>query len=404
MADFKYKARDKFSRSVAGVIAAESEDAAAKKLQEMGYVPITIEAVRQLKAGAILERFNRVKLEELSMFTRQLYSLQKAGLPLLASLEAISQQTENNYFRTEIEQITRDIRAGMTLSDSLRKHGKIFDDVYVSMMKAAEAGGSLVNILERLTGLLEQEIDTQGRIKAAMRYPMIAFAVLCLGFLIVVAFVIPRFALIYRQFNTALPLPTLILIGISVAIQKYWYLLILGLSGLIYGFLRFINSKTGRPIYDNIKLKIPIFGTLLTMLIMSRFARITSILMKSGVPILEVLDLVSNSSGNIIISRAIMNIKESVNQGKGMSGPMAVSGLFPAAVIQMVAAGEQSGRVDELLSSVADYYDTESGFMIKNLTTYIEPILILVLGAMVLVMALAIFLPWWNLIKLFRPS
>ncbi|MBM3252430.1 MAG: type II secretion system F family protein, partial [Candidatus Omnitrophica bacterium] len=273
----------------------------------------------------------------------------------------------------------------------------------MSMIKAAETGGMMEEVLRRLSDLIEQEIDTRARIKAATRYPMIAFFVLCVGFLIVVTFVIPRFATVYGQFNTLLPLPTRILIAINIAIKKFWYLFILGFAAAIFGFLRFINSKIGQPLWDNFKLKVPIFGPLIQMLVMSRFARVTAILLKSGVPILEVLDLVSSASGNIIIARAIENIKASVNQGKGMSEPMKVSNLFSPIVVQMVSIGEQTGKVDELLLSVADYYDRESSYMIKNLTTYIEPILIFVLAAMVLLMALGIFMPMWNLIRVFKP-
>ncbi|MDD5005473.1 MAG: type II secretion system F family protein [Candidatus Omnitrophica bacterium] len=404
MANFKYRARDRFSKLVTGITTAESKEDAAKKLKDMGYVPVSISESSDSGADAIFRRFNKVRPEEIAAFTRQLYSLQKAGVPLLASLEAIALQTKNKYFKFVIEELARSIKGGLSLSEALMRHSSIFDSIYISMIKSAEAGGRIVEILERLTGLIEQDIDTRARIKAATRYPMIAFFTLCVGFLIVVSFVIPRFAVIYSQFNTALPLPTRILIAINLAISKFWYLFILVVVFTIFAFLRFINSKAGRPIWDNFKLKIFIFGPLVSMLVMSRFARITAILLRSGLPILEILELVKNTSGNIIIARAIDNIRESVNQGRGMSEPMKVSSLFPPIVVQMVSIGEQTGKVDELLLSVADYYDRESGYMIKNLTTYIEPLLIFVLAVMVLIMALAIFMPMWNLIRVFRPS
>jgi MSHA biogenesis protein MshG len=403
MADFRYKARDKFSQPVAGTVAAENEFAAAAKLQEMGYVPISLEPAAQGAGLDFLRALGGVKLEEVNSFTRQLYSLQKAGLPLLSSLESVAQETPNKSLRSAVEEISRSIRGGLSFSAALKNHSQIFDDIYVSMVKAAETGGNLVEILEKLCALLERDIDTRSRIKAATRYPMLAFLTLCLGFLIVVTFVIPRFAAIYGQFNAELPLPTRVLIAISIALRKFWYLFILAAAGVVFAFVRFTRSSFGRPLWDNFKLKVPVVGKLMMMLVMSRFARVTAILMKSGVPILEVLDLVGGTSGNIIITRAIIQIKESITQGKGMSEPMKVGGLFPATVVQMVSVGEQTGRIDELLLNVADYYDTESTYLIKNLTTYIEPILILVLGAMVLVMALAIFLPMWNLIKIFRP-
>lgn len=404
MPNFKYKARDKFAKLVTGTIGAQAREDAAKKLKEMGYIPVSVAKVSEIGADRILEKFKKVKLKEIGMFTRQLYSLLKAGVPLLSSLQAIALQIKNSYFKLVIEEIGRDIKGGLSFSEALVKHSSVFDSVYVNMVKSAEAGGKIVDILERLTELIEQDIETRARIKAATRYPMIAFFTLCLGFLIVVAFVIPRFASLYGRYDAILPLPTRILININLVVTKFWHLFILGMGGVIFLFIRFINSKIGRPLWDNLKLNIFVFGPLLSMLIMSRFTRITAILLKSGVPILEILGLVKNTSGNIIIARAIENIRASVNQGKGMSEPMKVSSLFPPIVIQMVSIGEQTGKVDELLLSVADYYDRESGYMIKNLTTYIEPILIFVLAGMVLIMALGIFMPMWNLIRVFKPS
>jgi len=402
MADFKYKARDKFGKLVTGSTVSENEETAAKKLKDMGYTPISIAKEKKSQSNKIFKRGRRISLEELNTFTRQLYTLQKAGLPLLAGLEAISLQTKNQYFKFIIEEIIQDVKGGSSLSSALSNHSHIFNEIYVNMMKAAEAGGMMVEVLYRLTELIEQEIDTRQRVKSATRYPMIAFFVLCIGFLIIITFVIPRFANVYGQFNTALPLPTRILIAVNFAITKFWYLFILGSGASVYAFLRFIHSEVGRPIWDNFKLKVPVFGPLITLLTMSRFARVTSTLMSSGVGILQVLDLVANTSGNIIIARAINGIKESVNQGKGMSEPMKVGNLFPPIVVQMVSIGEQTGKVDALLLSVADYYDREAGYMIKNLTTYIEPILISVLASMVLLLALGIFMPMWNLIRVFK--
>jgi len=404
MANFKYKARDKFSRAVSGVLSASNVDAVAKKLNEMGYLPISIDEILESGLGRVFKKWQHIAPSELGIFTRQLYALQKAGLPVLSSLQVISESGKNKYFNSIITEIAGDIKGGLSLSESLKKYNQLFDTAYTSMIGAAETSGSMVEILERLTKLIEQEIDTQNRIKAATRYPIITFGVMCLAFMILIIFVIPRFAAIYSNFNAILPLPTRILIALNTLIQKFWYLFILGLGVFFFGFMRFINSKIGRPIFDNFKLKIPIFGPLISMLIMSRFARITAMLMKSGVPILEVLDLAANTSGNVIISRAILNIRENVNQGKGIAAPMKLCGLFPPIIVQMVSVGEQTGKVDELLLDVADYYDMESGYLIKNLVTYIEPVMISILAGMVLLMALAIFLPMWNLIKVFKPG
>ena len=403
MPNFKYKARDKFARLASGTISAENKEAAGKKLHDMGYLPISVSEAAIQQAGNIFDRFSRVSQQDLNVFTRQLFVLQKAGLPLLSGLEAVALQTESQRFKRVIEEVINDIRSGTSFSVSLKSHPEVFNGVYVNMIKAGEAGGLLKDVLERLSQLIEQEMNTRAQIKAATRYPMIAFFTLCVGFTVLIVFVIPRFVALYAQFNAQLPLPTRILIGANRFITKFWYVVILSGSFLAWSFFKFIDSKDGRRVWDNFKLKVPVFGPLVTMLTMSSFAKVTSILMKSGVPILDILDLTASTSGNVIIKGAILNIKESVAQGKGMSEPMRALPIFPPIVVQMVAIGEQTGKVDELLLSVADYYDRESGYMIKNLSTYIEPILILVLGVMVLIMALGIFMPMWNLIRVFKP-
>ncbi|MBU1905640.1 MAG: type II secretion system F family protein, partial [Candidatus Omnitrophica bacterium] len=282
MANFKYKARDKFGKLAVSTISADNKDEAAKKLKEMGYIPVFLSQVRELRVDEILKKFKSVRHEDLNTFTRQLYSLQKAGVPLLGSLDSIASQTRDRYFKLVIEEVAADIKAGMSLSESLSKQPQVFDGIYISMIKAAETGGALSEILDRLTNLIEQEIDTKQRIKSATRYPLIAFCALILGFVVVVAFVIPRFATLYSQFDTLLPLPTRILIAVNVAFQKYWLICLLVAVGGGFGFSRFIKSKFGRPLWDNFKLKIPVLGKLLSMLIMSRFARVTAILMRSG--------------------------------------------------------------------------------------------------------------------------
>lgn len=402
MPNFKYKARDKFAKLISGIITADSEEDTANKLRSMGYSPIAVSKAPQLTTDKILKKISRVKLNELNTFTRQLYSLQKAGVNIVSSLEAIILQTENKYLREIIEEILRDVRGGSSLSQALEKHPRIFNGIYIGMVRAAEASGRIVEVLERISNLIEQEIFTKASIKSATRYPIIAFCALCLGFLVVITFVVPRFASLYAQYSTQLPLPTRLLITTNLVIHKFWYLLILGGALTVFIFKRLINSGRGRPLWDNFKLKVPVFGPLLQLILMSRFSRVSAILIKSGIPILEVLDLVSDSVGNITITRAIEHIKESVSQGKGITNPMRVSKLFPPIVVQMVSIGEETGNIDELLMGVADYYDQESGYMIKNLTTYIEPLLILVLGIMVLIMALGIFMPMWNLMQLFK--
>jgi MSHA biogenesis protein MshG len=257
-------------------------------------------------------------------------------------------------------------------------------------------------MLQRLAQLGEDELLMRSRVKSAVRYPMIVVATIFIALFVVLGFVIPKFATLFSSFKVQLPLPTRILLGLSGFITKFWFLVLIMIAGAVFGFIKFINGKQGRPIWDRFKLKLYVFGQLNLMIIMARFCRVASILLKSGLPILQILELVKKTVGNVIVERSIDNIKDSVAEGKGISEPMKVSALYPPIVVQMVAIGEETGKVDELLMRVAEYYDSQIDYMLKNLTTLIEPILIFFLGGIVLVMSLAIFLPMWDMAQLFR--
>lgn len=403
MLTYQYKARDKFGRPISGVMVADSESAVAVKLSQLGFIPISIkEAKKQIGLIDFFSRFRKVKSSDLNMFTRQLATLQRAGLPLRLSLSALGEQATNRVLKDALGQIIKDIEAGASFSSALEKNPHIFNSLYVNMVASGETGGILDQVLEKLAVLGEHDETIRLRIKAATRYPITVVIAILIGFLILTVFVIPRFARLYSQFTTALPLPTRILLGIHYGVTKFWWLSALIIGAFIFGFGKFIENKKGRLWWDSIKLKIPIFGPLVLKLIMSRFARITGTLLHSGIPILKVLDLASAGTGNTIISRAIDNIKMNVVEGKGLSEPMKLSGMFPSAVVQMVSVGEETGKLDELLLHVSNYYDSQVDYTINNLISLIEPILISFLGCVVLFMALGIFLPMWNLMGLFK--
>ncbi len=404
MVNYQYKARDKAGKLMQGALAADSESAVAIKLGEMGYFPVVIKEAggELLQLKKIFKKFRRIKFADLNMFTRQLYTLQKAGLPLLASLRALTVQSQKPIFKSAIEQITHDIEGGSNLSSALARHPLIFNALYVNMIKSGEISGQIVEVLQRLAILGEHEEKIRMRILAAMRYPLMVVASLIIGFLILITLVVPRFADLYSRSTTALPLPTRILIGINFVVTKFWWLMIIAGGIVVWGLRKFINTKKGLLWKDSLILKLPIFGPLMLKLIMSRFCRITSTMMRSGVPILQILELVSQTTDNVVVAKTIDNIKISVNEGKGMLDPMKASGLFPVIVTQMVAVGEETGKIDELLLHVSDYYDEEIDYTIQNLISLIEPMLIFVLGFAVLFMALGIFLPMWNMIYLYK--
>lgn len=403
MATYQYKARDKAGKPVEGIMAADSDKAVAGKLEEMGYIPLTIAPVRaEQQIRRFLSRFKGVKYSDLNMFTRLLFTLQKAGLPILSSLNALGEQMTNKTLKETIGHVARDVEAGSPLSSAMERYPHIFSGLYISMVRSGEASGRLSEILERLAVLGEHDEKVRSQVKSAMKYPVIIVTGMIIGFLILVTLVIPRFEALYSQFTTALPLPTRILLGVNFLVSRFWWLLIVLVWGAIFLIKKMIHTQKGTFWWDNIKLKLPIFGPLLLKLIMARFCRITATLMRSGVPILQILDLVSETVGNAIVAGAIEAIKKSVNEGSGMLGPMRESGLFPAVVTQMVAAGEETGKLDDLLLHIADYYDSEIGYTIDNFVSLIEPILIFVLGIGVLFMALGIFLPMWSLMDLFK--
>ncbi len=404
MPNFRYKARDKFGKLSSGVIGGSDKAAVASHLAAMGYVPVSIEEAGEFALGMpkIFDAFNKITLVDINVFTRQLLTLQKAGIPLLSSLDIIEKQTKNKRLKDMTREIIAEVEHGSSLSAALAKYPKDFNELYVNMIKAGEVSGQLDEVLGRLVEFGEKEVDTRSRIKAAIRYPLITLGALVVAFLIVTTFVIPRFASIFAQFKTALPLPTRILLGLSFVMKHYWYIIVIIFATSVFFFLKYINTKSGRLRWDTFKLRLPVFGSLVSMFAMSHFTRATAILMKSGFPILQVLDMSSRTSGNAVIARAVDNIATSVREGKGISEPMKLSGVFPPIVVNMVSIGEDTGKVDELLMSVSEYYDQQSDYLVKNLTTMLEPIFVLLLGIMVLTMALAIFLPMWNLITVFR--
>ncbi len=344
----------------------------------------------------------RVKFSDLNMFTRQLYTLQRAGLPMLMSLHAIRDQTGNEVLKDVVDQVAQRIESGSSLSEALSSYPRIFSSIYVNMVRSGEVSGKLDQILDRLATLGEHDEKIRMHIKSAMRYPLIVVVTLIVGFVSLVLFVVPKFTNIFSKFDTALPLPTQLLLLIYNSIVHYWWLVIILVGLASFAFFHYVRTPHGKYVCDRIFLRVPIFGSMIQKISLSRFCRITSTLLKSGVPILTILDLVKGTSDNAVIAQAIERIRISVNDGKGMLDPMKASGLFPPVVTQMVSVGEETGKLDELLIHVADYYDAQVEYTINNLVSLIEPVLIVFLGSTVLFLALGIFMPMWSLMKLFK--
>ncbi len=403
MLNFKYKIRDKHGKASTGTIEGESRESVASHFKQMGYMPILIEEEKLgIKNFNPFQRFlNRVSHEELIIFTRQLETLQAAGVAILVSLSSITEQITNPYFKRIIEEIANDIESGKSFSDAISRFPSVFSEIYINMIRSGEAAGILDDVLARLATLMEHEQEMRMRVQQAIRYPLLVILVISIAFPLLIMFVIPKFSALFARFNTELPFPTKMLLGAHFIISHYWPVIVAAIIILSVGFKRFINTKSGRYIWDRVKLKMPVFGQLFLKISLSRFSRMTALLSASGIPIINTLEIVRDSLGNRVIAESIDNIIQGIGEGKGIAEPMKLSGLFPGIVIQMVKIGEETGKMNELLLKVSDYYDAQVDYTVKNLAVLIEPILIFALGIMVLVMALAIFMPMWNLISVF---
>ncbi len=405
MPQYRFKARDKGGGLHEGTMEARGREVVADQLSGQGFIPVFIEEQKQFfpQAGFLAGfSFTRVKQQDLIVFSRQLATLMAAGIPFIQSLTTMEKQTENPRLKQTIADVRRDVEAGSSFSDALAKHPELFDTLYVSMIRAGEAAGILDEILNRLASLAEHDAETLARVKTAVRYPLIVVVAICIAFLFLVSFVVPKFAAIFAQFKTPLPLPTQILIGINVMLRSYWYLLAAGVALAVWGTRRYVSTDKGRRTWDRMKMAIPVFGALFQKVALSRFARTFAAMQRSGIAMMMTLDIAGATTGNVVIARVVEQMRESLRGGKGLLGPMESSKLFTPLVIQMVSVGEETGKIDVMLEKVSDYYDMDVEYTLRNLSTLIEPVLLLVVGAMVLLLALGVFLPMWNMLSLFR--
>jgi type II secretory pathway component PulF len=405
MPTFKYRVRDRLGKAMTGTIEAPTLEMAGDHLYQTGYLPISIEeetASISINLSDIWKRFQKVKLEELIVFSQQLSTLYKAGLPLLSGLKGLRDQTLNQRFKEILEEIGLQIEGGNTLFGSMSRYPDVFPVVYVNMIRAGETSGRLGESLDRFVTLADRELRTRQRVKETTRYPKIVIFSVIIAFFVLLAFVIPRFVQVFARFNTSLPLPTRMMIGINNFSHNYWYLLLSAIVLIPLLLNRYLRTEKGRFFWDRFKMRIPGFGRLFLIAALSRFAHTFVMLNKSGIPILQTLEITSTTINNVILSQSIEEISRKIREGGSLADAMRESGKFTPLVIQMVAVGESTGTLDEMLVRITEYYDLELENAIKKMTTYIEPALTLFMGVVVLFLALAVFLPWWNMASLFK--
>ncbi|EHZ7123198.1 type II secretion system F family protein [Vibrio vulnificus] len=405
MATFHYQGRTLDGNKANGQIDAVTSEAAAEQLMNRGIIPISI---TQGKTGSGLD-FDlnalfapAVPLEILVLFCRQLYSLTKAGVPLLRSMRGLVQNCENKQLKAALEEVVAELTNGRSLSASMQLHSKVFSPLFVSMIHVGENTGRLDQALLQLANYYEQELETRKRIKTAMRYPTFVISFIVVAMFILNVKVIPQFASMFSRFGVDLPLPTRILIGMSEFFVNYWMLLAGFIVGLIFGFKAWVATADGRERWDKWRLKFPVVGGVVNRAQLSRFSRTFALMLKAGVPLNQSLALSAEAMGNRYLGLKILKMKADIEAGSQVSVTAINSGIFTPLVIQMISVGEETGRIDELLMEVADFYDREVDYDLKTLTARIEPILLVIVAGMVLVLALGIFLPMWGMLDVIK--
>ena len=400
---FSYRARNRTGALVTGNVEAANKAAAEINIDKMGLIPLFVKPAKiAIEFPDINLLFQTIAPQDTILFSRQLATLFTAGIPLTKALFTLEIQLSNKKLTNIIKIVREDVEGGATFAQALKKHPHVFDETYYSMVEAGEAGGILDDILERLAAMKERIQEINSKVKSATLYPKIVVAAILIAVIILMTFVVPKFSRLYSNFNVPLPLPTRILIAMSNFFSSYWYLTAIAAILPIVIFKWWTKTDAGHYNWDKWKLNIPIFGPFSQKATMSRFARVFGSLYKSGLPILQSLDIVSRVTDNRLISRAVKDIETDIRSGKSLSELMEQSHLFPPMVVQMVRVGEETGALDEMLEKVAQYYDQEVDYTVRNLTTSLEPILLTVIFGMVLFLALAIFLPMWDIVSIVK--
>jgi len=397
MAFFQYRAADQAGKVVEGVIEADAEQSVILRLREMGCVPLRIalpseRVVGTVRPQLVLPSRRKVSQQQLLQLTRELGTLLGAGLPLDRSLSILGGLVEGGELSKILRSLVEAVRAGKSLAASMAEHPEVFPKIYVNMIRAGEAGGILESVLRYLTEYLESTLALKEEVKSALIYPAILASAAGLSLIVMFVFVIPRFSAIFRDVNKSLPLITKLVINLSLTLSQYGWIILLVLIGIVGAAIFYIRSPEGKGEWDRLCLRAWLFGELVRKFETARFARTLSALMKGGVPLLDALGTVQGVIGNRLLARAISQVQVRVREGKGMARPLSESGLFPPLALNMIAVGEETGKLDGMLAEVANYYDQEVKRTTKRLTSLLEPALILVMGLIVGVVVISMLL------------
>ncbi|MBS0660482.1 MAG: type II secretion system F family protein [Verrucomicrobia bacterium] len=397
MFTYSFQARDASGKITSGTQEALNEESAITSLMSRGLMVLSIQ---QKSAASKKKKITMVKDADLVMFTRQLATMVDAGIPLVQAMTALYDTADPKRqagLRSVIGDITSRVQGGESFNQSLAKHPFVFNRLYVSMVKAGEAGGLLAEILDRLAGFLEASARLKKKIKSAMVYPVVVISIAVLITIFLIVKVVPVFADVFKDFGKPLPGPTQMLVDFSEMCREYWWAFLLVFVGIFYGLKAFLASQRGAELWHRYQLKLPVFGPLLHKIAMTRFARTFAQLIRSGVPILETLDIVGGSAGNSVVEQSIRGVSTDVEKGDNLSVALSKRPIFPPMMVRMVAAGESTGKIDEMLEKMADFWDEEIEAMLAALTSLLEPILIVTLGIIIGGIVICMFLPIFQL-------
>ncbi len=397
MKKFRYSARTKDGTIKRGELEADSRTEVVQSLQEQDLLVVNVE--EKISAFGSLKEINigGVPIDDKVVFMRQLATMMSSGLPLTQALEILQAQASNPLFKRVLKEVLDDVEGGSSLSAAFKKHPGVFDDIVLNLIKAGEDSGKLEEVFLRLADELEHQRDFQGKVKSAMIYPIIITIVIVIVVALVMLFMIPSVADIYNEFGGELPPVTKILIKMSDFTRDYWWVVLIGIAGLVTGVKYYIESPTGKRVFDSFKLKAPIFGDLMLKIQLAQFTQTLHLLMQSGLPILDALDLVADSLSNSLFEEDVKTASEEVEKGSSLALPLSRSEQFPLIVSQMIGVGEETGRLDDVLDKMAEYYNNEVSMMTDNLTSIMEPVMLIVMGGVIAFIAVAVYTPLFSL-------
>ena len=393
---YKYKAIDESGKSVQGVIDAESTKSATEKLKRQGVFLSSLNEAKESKSRSF-NPFKSIKISELAVTTRQFSTLISAGLPLEASLSALSEQTEDARLGQVLAEVRERVSEGSSLANALSEHKNVFSDLYINIVRAGEASGTLDIVLLRLADFLETQAALTSRVRGALIYPMFMFFIGGGVLFFTMTYVIPRIAKIFEESSSSLPVMTLILIKMSDFLNNYILFILIFIIILAYGAYRFNKTEKGQMFFDRLMLKVPVFGRLTSMVVISRFTRTLGTLLSSGIPLLDALEIGEAVMGNKVYGKTLQEVRVNVREGASLAQPLKESGVFPPLVTRMIAVGEQTGEMEAMLSKVADIYDQQVETMVSTLTSLLEPVMIVIIGAVMAFIVFAVLLPIFNL-------